>query len=368
MSPVPRVAVTLTQCWHRVPGGTATSVLRLVAALRAGGLAEPTCVVPAGRSRPAPPFDPPDPLQRLPLPLPALYDAWAGTGWPRVRGSHDLVHLTVPVGPSRGGRPLVATVHDVLPLSRPGDFTGRGARLMRAGLGRIRREADLVMVPSEVVAADCVAHGFRPDRLRVVPWGAPSAEEVAAGPADVERVRRAHGLRGDYVLFVGTLEPRKGLDVLARAMVRLGRAEVTLALAGPGGWGDAGGSELAAVPGPVARLGFVPAGDLAALERGAAAFCFPSTAEGFGLPVLESLAAGAAVVTTSGTACAEVAGDAALLVPPGDDVALAAALARVLDDAALAGILRARAPVRASEFTWERTADAVAAVYREALS
>lgn len=367
MPSVPRVAVTLTQCWHRVPGGTATSVLRLVRELRSGGHAGVVGVVPANRRRPDAAFRPDGPTSRLPLPLPVLYDAWARTGRPRVGARADLVHLTVPVGPSRGDRPMVATVHDVLPLRRPEDFTGRGARLMRVGLDRIRREADLVMVPSQVVASDCVAHGFRPERLRVVPWGAPDPAGLAVGPAEVARVRVAHGLEGPYVLFVGTVEPRKGLAVLARAMARLGRADLTLAVAGPAGWGDADGGALAGVPGPVARLGFVPADDLPALQHGAAAFCFPSTGEGFGLPVAEAMAAGAAVVTTSGTACAEVAADAAVLAPPGDDAALAHALARVLDDPDLARSLRDRGRDRAAQLPWSRTAGLVAAVYEEAL-
>lgn len=367
-SDVPRVAVTLTQCWHRVPGGTATSVLEMIRALRSEGLAEVVGVAPAGRGLPDQPFRPDVPLHRLALPLRALYDSWVLTGRPRVHPDGvDLVHMTVPVAPSRGSLPMVATVHDVLPLDRPEDFTGRGARLMRAGLARIRDEADRVVVPSRVVADACESHGFDRSRVTVVPWGAPRVDPSEVDDEAVARVRSSQGIVGDFVLFVGTAEPRKGLATLARALVQLGRADLTLAVAGPSGWGDSGEDELAAVPGPVARLGFVDPSDLPALRRAAAACCVPSLAEGFGLPVLEAFAAGGAVVTSSGTATEEVAGDAALLVPPGDAGALAEALGRVLDDAALAALLRSRGLQRASELSWRNTVRAVADVYAEVL-
>jgi glycosyltransferase involved in cell wall biosynthesis len=361
-----RVAVTLTQCWHRVPGGTATSVLDLVRAMQALDEVELVGVGPRG-GEPERTFRPPVPVHRWSLPLPLLYDAWDRVGRPSAEsavGPVDLVHLTVPMGPPRTSAPLVATVHDVLPLSRPDWFTGRGARLMSRALGRVRDEAAAVVVPSRVVADDCVAHGFDPARLVVVPWG---STPVHLDEAEVVAARARHGLRGPYVLFVGTREPRKGLSVLADAMVHLDRPDVTLVVAGPAGWGVGDDAHLAGVPGPVISTGFLPAAELAALERGAAAFCYPTRAEGFGLPVLEALAAGAPVVTTSDTAAAEVVGDAALLVPPGEPRPLADALARLLEDPALADDLRAAGPARAATFTWPGAARAVLDVYRSVL-
>lgn len=363
------VAVTVTQCWHRVPGGTATSILELLRHLRRRADA-PTLVGVAPRAHRVPPapWTPPVPVAHLPLPLPVLYDAWTLLRWPSVEpatGPVDLLHLTVPVTPPRSRVPLVATVHDVLPLTHPEWFTRRGARLMRRGLERVRDEARAVMVPSAAVAAEARAAGFDEDRLVVVPWG--SAPVPEPPPERIAAVRVRHGLRGPYLLFVGTAEPRKGLAVLADALIRLGRAGLTLAVAGPPGWGDADAGLLAGVPGPVVRLGFVDPGDLPTLHRGAVATVVPSLAEGFGLPVLEALAAGAAVVTTSGTACGEVAGDAALLVPPGDAEALASALGRLLDDAEVRERLRAAAPARAAAFHWGDTAAAVLEVYRRVL-
>ncbi len=367
MGAQPRVAVTMTQCWHRVPGGVASSVTRLVAALDRSGSVRPVGVGPRSRRAPSP-WAPTVEVASLSLPLPVLYDAWDLTGRPAVEsatGPVDLVHVTIPISPRRADAPIVATVHDVFPLTRPDDFTGRGARLMRRGLHRLRTEATRVAVPTEHVARQCRALGFDAERLAVVPWG------VDVAPVDDEQVvavRRRHGLDGDYVLVVGTLEPRKGLDVLARAVARLDRPELTLAIAGPIGWGADPGDELAAVAGPVARLGFVPSEDLAPLRRGAAAVCSPSVAEGFGLPVLEALAAGAAVVTTSGTAMEEVAAGAAQLARPGDPESLAEALAAVLDDPGRSAELRSAGMRRAGELTWERSAAAMTEVYRAALA
>ncbi len=364
----PTVALGLTQCWHRVPGGTATSILDLAGELLAAGQVDLVGVGPRS-SAPVPAGLEGVSVRHLRIALPWLYDAWTWTGRPRwtsVVPDADLVHVTVPVAPPRERVPVVATVHDVLPLTHPEWFTGRGAALMRRGLAAIAERADLVLVPSEATRRECLTHGFPADRLRVVPWGSrpvigPSEDQIAA-------VLGRHGVEGEFLCFVGTAEPRKGLAVLAEALVSLGRSDLTLVVAGPTGWGDADAGRLADVPGPVVRTGHVPRSDLVALERAASAVVLPSLAEGFGLPVLESLAAGAAVVTTLDTACGEVAGDAALRVPAGDAEALATAIARVLDDPTLAAGLRAAGPQRAAEFTWADAAEGVLDAYRSVLA
>ena len=374
MSEPPRVAVTLTQCWHRVPGGTASATLGVVRALQATEEFDLIGVAPAGELRrpgswgrsalPAAPFTPPVPVARLPLPLPVLYDSWARSGRPSIEavtGPVDVVHLTVPLRAPIGRAPLVATVNDLFPLQPGMHPEGRGARLMGAGLRWIRDHAARVIVPSRATFEDCLDAGFDESQLRVVPYG---VEPVEVDDVRAAEVAEERGLLGPYVLFVGTLEPRKNLSTLLDAMRRLERPDVTLALAGPAGWG--GADELPEVPFPVARLGFVPADELAALMRASAVFCFPSLAEGFGLPVLEAMAAGAAVVTSSTTSTAEVAGDAALLVDPTDVVALGAALARVLDDDELSARLRVLGREQAARSTWAECARRTGAVYREA--
>jgi glycosyltransferase involved in cell wall biosynthesis len=307
-------------------------------------------------------------VAHLPLPRLALYEAWHALRWPRVEratGPVDVVHATaVAIPPTRA--PLVVTIHDLAFLADPTQATRHGLRFFRRGTELARRHARLVLVPSEATAAECRTAGFDGDRIRVVPWG---VDPVTVEPAAVERARAAHGLERPYVLFVGTIEPRKNLAGLVGAMATLAGRDVDLVVVGPEGWNedlDERIRVLAPTGIGVHRLGFLPLAALPPLYAGAAAFCYPSLREGFGLPVLHAMAAGAPVVTSLGTATEEVAGDAALLADPTDHAAIGSALAAILDDPALADDLRRRGRDRAAGFTWARTADATAAAYAEA--
>ncbi len=368
MSNVIRVALTLTQDWHRVPGGTATAANAVAGELARitgvdGTEVEMTGVVPAGSPSRAG-FTPPVQTKGLPLGLPWLYDSWHHLRWPRITSSvpdADVVHLTVPIAPPREKVPMVATVHDVLPFTMSSSFTRRGASMMRRGLRRISAEADSVMVPTESGRSEFVAQGFDPARLKVVPLGVDIPGMLDEG--SIDQVLTRYGIERPYVLFVGTAEPRKGLDVLAAAMARLDRDEVTLVLVGPDGWGDVDLSRVKRL----VRPGFVSDTDLQAIRAGAASCAMPSRAEGFGLPVLEAMAAGIPVVTTSGTPMEEFAHGVARFVPAGDVEALAVAIADILDDSVAAREMGARGRERASGFTWERTAQRILEVYETVL-
>jgi glycosyltransferase involved in cell wall biosynthesis len=361
------VAVTVEQCWHRVPGGTATSLLGLLCALRSHDDLE-LIGVAARHGEPAPEtFRPPIEVRHLHLPRQAVYEYWHALRWPpveRVTGPVDVVHGTaVAVPPTRA--PLVMTVHDLAFLADPTQATRHGNRFFRRGTELARKHARLVLVPSEATAAECREAGFDPDRLRVVPWG---VDHTPASEADVDAVRTSRGLRRPYVLFVGTIEPRKNLAGVVGAMATLAHREIDLVIAGPDGWNEDLEKRLAMLRGSgigIHRLGFVTPAELPALYAGCAAFCYPSLREGFGMPVLEAMAQGAPVVTSLGTATAEVAGGDGLLVDPRDPPAIGAALAKLLDDPALADELRARARTRAASYTWERTAALTAAAYAE---
>ncbi len=361
-----RVALTLEQCWHRVPGGSATSVLALARALVAGGDVD---LVGVAARHPAPPpdaFAPPVPVDHLPLPRLALYEAWHALRRPRVEaatGPVDLVHATAVAVPGCRA-PLVVTVHDLAFLSEPGHVTRHGLRFFRRGTELTRRHARLVLVPSEATARECVDAGIGRDRIRVVPWG--------VTPQEVDDDRRAaararHGLGRPYVLFVGTVEPRKNLSRVVEAVAALDRPDVELVLVGPEGWNEDLRALLDRLPGRVRALGFLAPDELAPLYDGAAVVAYPSLREGFGLPVLEAMAQGAPVVTSRGTATEEVAGDAAVLVDPTSVDAIAAGLDQVLRDEAGAVALGRRARERAAGFTWDRTAELTVAAYREAL-
>jgi glycosyltransferase involved in cell wall biosynthesis len=391
-----RAAVVIEQCWHRVPGGTAGAALAQIRAVAAAGAREKVgdagnagsaagsgqvadhvvdhvvdqVGVAARHAQPPPEaWRPSIPIRHLPLPRQALYRSWHRLRWPpveRATGPVDVVHATGYAIPPRSA-PLVVTMHDVAWRRDPSMFTRNGVRFFEAGLRCVIDDADLVLCPSQATLEDCAAAGIGRDRLRHVPWGM-TVPDVSDD--DVAAVRQRYGLAGRYVLSVGTLEPRKNLPRLVEAFARLGAGheDVTLVVVGPDGWGESLADVATRLGDRVRLTGFVPHRTLSALYRGASVACYPSLWEGYGLPVAEAMGAGAPVVTSAGTATEElVAGGAGLAVDPRDVDAIAAAVASVLDDEALAERLRDAGRERAAATTWERTAAAVVAAYEEVL-
>jgi glycosyltransferase involved in cell wall biosynthesis len=361
-----RVAVTLEQCWHAVPGGTARAALESIEALLAHSDLDLVGVSARHSGPPPAAWAPPIQVEALPLPRLALYESWHWLRRPTVQratGPVDVIHATGMAMPPPSA-PIVVTVHDLAFLRSPGQFTRRGVSFFRRAIELARRDATLVVCPSQATLDDCADNGFDPGRLRLVPWG------IDADPVDesgVAGVRARFGLAGRYVLWTGTIEPRKNLAALLDAFEGLDRRDVTLVLAGPQGWNEDLDQRLDRLGDRVRLVGFVDPDVLRALYAGADLFCFPSLEEGFGLPVLEAMAQGTAVITSSGTATAEVAGDAGALVDPRDVGALRDALARLLDDETERGRLGAAGRARAAaQFSWARTAGALEAVFTEA--
>jgi glycosyltransferase involved in cell wall biosynthesis len=353
-----QVAYTVEQCWHDVPGGTAVAALAVARHLPAEGVS-PLGVAALHRRLPPEPWTPPIPVRQLPLPRPLLYDAWLRLGWPaaeRASGPVDVVHATTIIVPPRRDSPLVVTIHDLAFLHAPSQFSRRGVATFRRALARVRERADLVLGSSLATLDDCAAAGLPADRLRHVALGIDPPEPVP--PGAVEATVRRYGIPDQYLLFVGTLEPRKNLHRLVAAHAALPDAPV-LAVVGPSGWGA---GAPAADPARVRLLGFVPELDKQALYAGARAVCYPSIREGFGLPVLEAMARGAPVVTSRGTATEEVAGGAAVLVDPFDERDIARGIEEAIDRGAE---LAEGGPARAAQLTWAATAAATVAAYRE---
>jgi glycosyltransferase involved in cell wall biosynthesis len=249
--------------------------------------------------------------------------------------------------------PCAVIVYDLVPFVDGAHAQARAARIERATIRPTLRRAASLLCISEATRADLVARfPATVPRACVVPLAA-DADFFAAQPDPATNER--HGLDRPYVLAVGTLEPRKNLERLVAAWEGLADTH-TLALVGPRGWDDETIVAAARRAGDVRLLGHVSDADLAALYAGADCFAYPSLYEGFGLPVLEAMAAGAPVLTSNVSSLPEVAGDAALLVDPRDSDAIRAGLARLLGDGALRAGLRARGRARAAQYSWDRTA------------
>ena len=365
-----RIAFTLEQSWHRVPGGTAVAALETLRALEKRGRVGLVGVTAHHRRPPSAAWDPrvwapTVPVRALPLPRRLLYECWHTIRYPpveRATGGVDVIHATgIAVPPPSA--PLVYTLHDLAFRHEPSWFTANGRRFFERALELALRRADMVVCPSEATRRDCVAAGFAAERVRVIPLG---TEPVPVGPDRVGRVRAAYGLNRPYVLWTGSVEPRKNLRRLVEAFTRLGRNDLDLVLVGPDGWGAETGSLLASAAGRIRPLGFVPRHELAALYAGAQLFCYPSLLEGFGLPVAEAMAQGTPVVTSAGTATEEVVGGGGLVVDPTDVGAIAAAMNTVLEDPDLAqGLGSEGERLAAARFTWDRVADRLEAVYEE---
>ena len=359
--------MTLLQCWHRVPGGTGTSIVSLAGALDQRDDLDVVGVGPWGFTLPPPPWTPPVPVTRLPLPHAMVYDCWHRLRWPgveRVSGRPDVVHATTTMIPPTRRAALVVTVHDIFPLTTPENFTARGVRLLTRGIELARRHADIVCSPSQNTIDACVDNGFDPARMRLIPWG---FDPPPVSPADRARIRNRYSLDGPYLLWVGTVEPRKNLVTLLRAYKALQPLEEDLVLVGPPGWGSTHIEDTRGVAHRVRRLGFVAPEDLPAIYAEARAFCFPSLREGFGLPPLEAMAYGVPVITSKGTACEEVVGEAGTLVEANDIDGWVDAIRTVCDDEGLRLRMSIEGSARAEAYRWDLAAERTVAAYRDAL-
>ena len=269
-----------------------------------------------------------------------LRDAvWYPLGLSRGSERFDVLHCTTFRGPFRSRAPVVLTLHDLAIVRHPEAFRPWHRLTGRSALEGVRSAAAVVAL-SEFTKREAVELvGVDPGRVRVVPNGVEPVFEP-----------RGEAAPGDYVVAVGTLEPRKNLD---RVVAAARQAGVELRVVGARGWGDVD------VPGWVGR---VSDDELARLYRGARCAVYASLYEGFGLPVLEAMACGTPVVTSAGGSTEEVAGGAAVLVDPTDVEAIANGITEAIGRREE---LVPRGLARASGFTWERAADELEALWRE---
>jgi len=284
----------------------------------------------------------------------------------------DLFHATNHVFPFRvRAARTVLTIHDVTLLLFPEWHPARRLAMMVPALARAAARADCIIAPSHHTRDDVIKLlAVEPERVVVVPEGidpvfAPEED------AEVDASLAPLGLRrGDYLLFLATIEPRKNLTRLLQALESAEPGVGLLVLAGGHGWNNEAIRDAIARlarAGRVRDLGYVRDDLRRPLLAGARAFVYPSLAEGFGLPPLEAMACGTPVLTSSVSALPETVGDAALCVDPTSVQALAAALTRIWSDDALRADLRIRGLARATLFSWDRTARLTLDVYRTVL-
>ena len=284
----------------------------------------------------------------------------------------DVLLATNFLPPPTSSTGVVLVVHDLAHEVMPDTAPHHDARWRRT-FDRWVRRAAAVIVPSESTKRDLLARHDVAGEVHVVPHGAEPFAPPSA--ADVEQVRAGFGIGGPYALFIGGIEPRKNLSALVRAFAMLGDADVWLVIAGGRtNWiphaAEALRAEVAGLPSAVRRRvvlpGYVGGVVKRALLAGATAIAYPSRYEGFGFPVLEGFAAGVPVLTSSTSSLPEVAGDAAVLVDPGDPGAIAEGLRSLFDDPGLCERLIAAGRDRVRAFTWERSAARTAEVLRAA--
>ncbi|MBF4575898.1 glycosyltransferase family 1 protein [Frondihabitans sp. VKM Ac-2883] len=258
------------------------------------------------------------------------------------------------------------TIHDTVPWTHPSTLTAQGVRWHRAMTKRAYRFADAVVVPTHAVAAELNEIFPFGDRIRVI-GGAVSTELDAPDEAIAARIADELDLPERYVLSVGTLEPRKGLEPLLQAMAHPDAPDVPLLIVGPEGWGDVHIDDVVArlgLPeGRVRILGRVSDEALSVLLQRASVFVFPSVAEGFGLPVIEAFSFGTPVVHSDAPALVEVAAGAGITVPRDDATGyperLAQAMFQVVNDLELATRLGVAGLDRARAFSWRDSAEKV---------
>ena len=286
----------------------------------------------------------------------------------------DVVHATDHLVPHLRDTPTIATIMDVIPLSHPHLVDYPLKHLKNWAWKRSLKWADRIITISEYSKSEIIRHlDVEDSKVDVVPLGVDAEWFTQPNEATLGQVAERHALPDQYLLFVGTLQPRKNIWRLLeahRALPEDMRREYPLLIAGRYGWGEPKLLEQLRDPSdPAIRwLNYFPAQDLKHLVAGATAMVFPSLIEGFGLPLLEAFAAGTPVVASNSTSIPEVAGDAAILIDPESVASIKLGIEQILMSESLQARCINRGKQRAAVFTWERTAELTLASYERLLS
>jgi glycosyltransferase involved in cell wall biosynthesis len=291
------------------------------------------------------------------------------------RNPVDVLHVQY-TAPPLAPCPVVVTIHDLSFEHLPETFKRRSWMQLRLTVRRTARHAAQIITDSEYSRQDISkTYGIPDERIVVTPAAAPAHFSRVTIPTELKKVRDNYGIKRDYILSLGSIQPRKNLVRLIEAysVLRQSRPEVKLpqlVLAGKRGWLDSETHKAAqrnTNDGDIVFTGYVAESDLSALYSSATCFVYPSYFEGFGLPILEAMQCGVPVIAGNRTSIPEIVADAGLLFDPFDTNALAEALQRLLDDEELRAALRAKGLQRAAQFSWRKTAQLTLQAYKQAV-
>jgi glycosyltransferase involved in cell wall biosynthesis len=338
--------IVAEQLRRRVPGGIGTYIDGLLK-----GLADSGEYVGLWASKRVTPTEPLSkynlPVYASRMPSKVMTRAW-DRGWGGMPGGWDLVHATSTLVPPKRKVPMTATVHDLAWREFPDAYPERGRHWHEASLHRTIKRCEALITPSRQTATALLDAGVDNDRIKVIPLGVDHLPEPDRRGA-LKKLNKA-GVFGDFLLAVGTLEPRKNLGTLVSAFNRARASlpdDMSLVLVGPQGWGD----QL--VPSQnVQIISSATMAEITALYDRCTAFVSVPLVEGFGLPVLEAMSRGAAVVASS----VPSAGTAAYLVDPTNMPAIAEGITRVVNDDNLRQELQAKGRDHAAGYTWTKCA------------
>lgn len=276
----------------------------------------------------------------------------------------DVLHVQY-TAPPLAPCAVVATIHDLSFEHLPETFNRRSRTQLRLTVRRTARNAAQILTLSEFSRRDVIeTYGIDPDRVAVTPAAAPAHFRPVTNATNPRRIRATYGIERDYILALGSIQPRKNLVRLIKAYSSLWKERQNLAMpqlviAGKRGWLESEtmrAAELSAAAHDIRFIGYVVEADLPELFSGAMCFAYPSYFEGFGLPVLEAMQCGTPVIAGNRTSLPEVAGDAALLIDPFDETVIADALRNLIENPDRRDDLRVKGIERAKRFSWQQTA------------
>lgn len=288
-------------------------------------------------------------------------------------GEVDVFHSSDWLEPPTRSAKKVTTIHDLTVFKYPETFSPRGGhdivKNQKRKLFFAKKECDLIICVSETTKQDAMEILGIPERKLAVVYEAADPFYFRRKDEEIKRVKEKLRIEGDYLLCVGTREPRKNLDKVVMAFSEIARnyPSLNLVIAGKYGWGNDSSKfkvQCSKLESRVKILGYVEKEDLPALYSGAQAFIYPSLYEGFGLPILEAMACGCPVVTSNLGSMKEIAGEAAILVDPVSISGIANGIAKIVGDSKTRNRLINEGQRRNLEFSWEKTAFQTLDIYR----